>query len=43
MIKRIYPIVIEKDLKWDDEKIPNWLKEYTLKYIPKPTKATQLI
>ncbi len=43
VIKRIYPIVIEKDLKWDDEKIPNWLKEYTLKYIPKPTKATQLI
>lgn len=43
MIKRIYPIVIEPDLKWDDKMIPEWLKDYTLKYIPKPTKATQLI
>ena len=43
LIKRIYPIVIESDLKWSDEVIPNWMKEYTLKYIPKPTKATQMI
>lgn len=43
MIKRIYPIVIEPDLKWNDKIIPDWLKDYTLKYIPKPTKATQLI
>ena len=43
MIKRIYPIVIEADLKWNDKDIPDWLKDYTLKYIPKPTKATQLI
>ena len=43
MIKRIYPIVIESDLKWDDKIIPEWLKEYNLKYIPRPTKATQLI
>lgn len=43
IIKRIYPIVIEADLKWEDKEIPEWLKEYTLKYIPKPTKATQLI
>lgn len=43
IIKRIYPIVIEADLKWDDPHVPEWLKEYTLKFIPKPTKATQLI
>ena len=43
IIKRIYPIVIDADLKWNDKKIPDWLKDYTLKYIPKPTKATQLI
>lgn len=42
-IRKIYPLVIESDLEWKDELIPNWLKEYTLKYIPKPTKATQLI
>lgn len=43
VIKRIYPIVIEADLKWDDKDIPDWIKDYNLKYIPKPTKATQLI
>jgi len=43
IIKRIYPIVIDQDLKWTDKVIPDWLKEYTLKYIPMPTKATQLI
>lgn len=43
MIKRVFPIVIEKDLEWKDPIIPEWLKEYTLKYISKPTKAVQLI
>ncbi len=43
MIKRIYPIVIEEDLDWKDPIIPEWLTDYTLKYISKPTKAVQLI
>lgn len=43
IIKRIYPIIIDQNLHWDDEMIPDWLKEYTLKYISKPTKATGLI
>ena len=43
IIKRIYPIVIEEDLDWNDKEIPEWLKEYNLKYISKPSKAVQLI
>ncbi|WHE86434.1 toll/interleukin-1 receptor domain-containing protein [Lachnoanaerobaculum gingivalis] len=43
IIKRIYPIVIEEDLGWNDKEIPEWLKEYNLKYISKPSKAVQLI
>ena len=27
IIKRIYPIVIDADLKWNDKKIPDWLKD----------------
>lgn len=43
IIKRIYPIVIEDNLDWSDKEIPEWLKEYNLKYISKPAKAVQLI
>lgn len=43
MIKRIFPVVIEEELEWKDPLIPEWLKDYTLKYISKPTKAVQLI
>lgn len=42
-VKRIYPIVIEDNLDWNDKEIPEWLKEYNLHYIPKPSKAVQLI
>ena len=43
IVKRIYPIVIEDNLDWNDKEIPEWLKEYNLKYISKPSKAVQLI
>ena len=43
IVKRIYPIVIEENLDWNDKEIPEWLKEYNLKYISKPSKAVQLI
>ena len=43
IIKRIYPIVIEENLNWNDKEIPEWLKEYNLRYISKPSKAVQLI
>ena len=43
VVKRIYPIVIEEGLSWDDKEIPEWLREYNLKYISKPSKAVQLI
>ncbi len=28
IVKRIYPIVIEENLDWNDKEIPEWLKEY---------------
>lgn len=43
IVKRIYPIVIEDNLDWNDKEIPEWLKDYNLKYISKPSKAVQLI
>ncbi|EHL12248.1 hypothetical protein HMPREF9624_00555 [Oribacterium asaccharolyticum ACB7] len=43
IIKRIYPIVIDVNLDCKDEEIPDWLKEYNLRYISKPSKAVQLI
>ncbi|OCL81891.1 toll/interleukin-1 receptor domain-containing protein [Arcobacter porcinus] len=35
--KQFYPIIIDKNIKYNDERIPNWIKEYNLKYVAKPT------
>lgn len=43
MLNRIYPIIIDATLKHSDDRIPEWLKEYNLKYIARPTKAAKLI
>lgn len=42
-LNRIYPIIIDASLKYSDKRIPDWLKEYNLKYIARPTKAAKLI
>jgi tetratricopeptide (TPR) repeat protein len=42
-LNRIYPIIIDPKLKHDDERIPDWLREYNLKYIARPAKAAKLI
>ena len=43
-IKRIYPIIIDPELRHSDERIPEWMrKEYNLKYISRPTVATRRI
>ncbi len=42
-LNRIYPLIIDSELKYDDKRIPNWLKEYTLKYIARPRKSAKLI
>lgn len=42
-LNRIYPIIIDPTLKFSDERIPDWLKEYNLKYIARPSKAARLI
>lgn len=42
-LNRIYPIIIDSSLKFSDDRIPDWLKEYNLKYIARPAKAVKLI
>ena len=43
-IKRLYPIIIDENIKYDDKRIPTWIQEsYNLKYVSKPTKAAERI
>ena len=43
-IKKLYPIIIDENIKYDDPRIPEWIQEsYNLKYISKPTKAAERI
>lgn len=42
-LNRIFPLIIDSDLKYSDDRIPDWLKEYNLKYIARPNKAAKLI
>lgn len=42
-LNRIYPLIIDSTLKFTDKRIPEWLKEYNLKYIARPAKAAKLI
>jgi len=42
-LNRVFPLIIDSSLKHSDERIPDWLKEYNLKYIARPAKAAKLI
>ncbi|MGB8657050.1 MAG: TIR domain-containing protein [Candidatus Zixiibacteriota bacterium] len=43
-IKRLYPIIIDENIKYDDKRIPAWIQEnYNLKYVSRPTKAAERI
>ena len=43
-IKRLYPIIIDESIKYDDKRIPQWVQEnYNLKYVSKPTKASERV
>ncbi|MBC6004138.1 MAG: TIR domain-containing protein [Paeniclostridium sordellii] len=42
-LDRIYPIIIDKNITFDDERIPKWLREYNLKYISRPSKSVNMI
>ena len=43
-LKQFYPIIIDKNITYKDERIPEWLqKEYNLKYVSKPTIAAKRI
>lgn len=41
--KAICPIIIDKNLKHDDERIPNWLREYNIKPILQRNKIINII
>lgn len=43
VLNRVYPLIIDPDLKHSDDRIPGWLKDYNLKYIARPAKAAKLI
>ena len=43
-LKQFYPIIIDENITYKDERIPEWLKkEYNLKYVSKPTVAAKRI
>ncbi len=43
-IKRLCPIIIDENIKYDDKRIPQWIQEnYHLKYVSRPTKASERI
>lgn len=43
-IKRIFPMVIEENLKYDDVRVPDWLSsDYNLKPVKRPSVATRRI
>ena len=42
-LNRVYPLIIDPSLRFSDERIPGWLKDYNLKYIARPAKAAKLI
>lgn len=43
-LNQICPIIINENIMYDNEKIPDWLRDnYNLQYISRPTKAEQII
>lgn len=42
-LDRVYPLIIDSTLKYSDDRIPEWLKDYNLKYIARPAKTAKLI
>ena len=43
LLNRVFPLIIDEKLKYSDDRIPAWLKDYNLKYIARPAKAVKLI
>lgn len=43
-LNQICPIIIEQDIKYDDNRIPEWMRRnYNLQYISQPSKAARII
>jgi hypothetical protein len=42
-LKQVYPVIIDKTINHNDERIPDWLKQYNLRVITQSQKITDLI
>lgn len=42
-LDRIYPLIIDPQLQYDDESIPSWLRAYNLKYTSNTKKLANMI
>lgn len=42
-LKKIYPIIIDSKIKYNDDRIPKWLQENNLRVVISPNKAASLI
>lgn len=42
-LKRFLPIIIDKDINYSDPRIPDWIRDYNLKYVSKPSYCCRLI
>lgn len=42
-IKKFFPIIIDKSIEHTDPRIPQWMREYNLKYVSRPTVAARRI
>ena len=42
-IQRIYPVIIDQNISYDDSRLPDWLRDYNLKYIGRTTVAFRRI
>lgn len=42
-LKQFLPIIIDKNVAYDDKRIPEWMRDYNLKYVSKQTYCDRLI
>lgn len=42
-LKKLFPVIIDKNIKHNDPRIPEWIQEYNIRYVSRPSKAFQRI
>lgn len=40
---QIYPIIIDNGINYNDSRLPDWIRDFNLKFVSKPTKCATLI